>query len=252
MAIRDFREATEWHQLLERVPLIQPPAGIWLGSGPSTGGLTKHTAPWFDDRYEVAVCANKSHYAWHRIARWCERTRWIYLCPEEANVDCDWFWEVPLKFLKLFSFTRTKDVVDKLTSLYGDDPERLEAEEARHIAIRLSHHASGLNPSEYGDGLHAGTPDVTGHLRGTVTMQALHLLGILGCKRIDAYGCELAFTKGEPVHFYDTGYVEEWAVSPGTVYNHWKESAAYIRSLKRDFEQRGIEVRYKCKTLITA
>ena len=250
--MKDFRERTELHDYLNTgAKLRWKPRGIWLGSGLSTGEILKKPAGWLDENYDVVVCANASHEYWHQQAQNCQRAKWFWLCPEEGHINQSWYWTVPEYMHKLISFTTADEVERRLGELYqGDELERILD---TYSHIHLSHNSWNFTPRDYNSGLQHGNDDTTGHLKGTVTAQAIHLLGILGCKEVDMIGCELGFKYDEPVHFYEKEHdTSKWTVNPHTINEHWYNSAAYIRDeMLPKMAQVGIQVNILCKSRIT-
>jgi len=247
-AIRELRERNdiEGRYAGKRT---EPVRGLYLGNGPSVKKYTQLPLSWFEERYRVAVCVNQGWRAWTGYRS--KRLEWIWLCPEEGHLEQDWYWGVPLWMLKFVSFANIPRIEERLRSEYSG--VELDNWIDSYTGIRLSHNSWRMPVRAYGTGLQAGPPDKTGHLAGTVTCQALHLLSLMGCGVIDLVGCELGFKEGEPIHYYEDGYYpEQWAVKPSVMNTHWRSSADYISQyVIPRLRVNGVVVNVLCKSRIT-
>lgn len=212
-----------------------PHAGcLYIGNGPSTKELLDKSAFWYDTHYDVAVCVNAAYPFFEKVARECERTVWFWLVPEVDATQQDWFYRNTCpQFIRVWNGSRP------MRPLAAWEPHN------RYIWIDRGWQEP-FNPRMYERGLQDHPELSSGFGMGTSTLNAMHLLSILGAASIDLIGCGMQWTDGQPVHFYE----KEAIPQPPTQQDAWAGGAKLIQGLLPDFERAGVRLNFLCDTLI--
>jgi hypothetical protein len=238
--IKDFRKRDDIAAMLSFRSTMGMPRGLWLGSGNGTKEILTGGKDYVGG-FSMIGCANRAHEYLHELANFTyPQTEWFWICPEEGKYNEDWFWTVPVWWWKFVPSADAEKIGELLKAKHPTNYEELAK---KWVGITTHNNEGCFNTSNYVYGLQRGNADKFGNYAGTASLQGIHMLSIMGCRRIDAFGVELQLEEGEPVHFYDTEWVNDFTQSVEQISEHWKQSAKYIREvIMPAYRDKGIDV----------